>query len=458
MAAPLQPANISLPVSNKAVLLTDIQMLEPHCYPDFVQNYGPQSYSVILDLLGKKEMVKGKTFFHFESRGKLHSSILVQTAVVAPAAGADVTVTLTAGSHFNSGTQSPIRQGESVRITSSGIEGKIVSVNKTTPSAHTATIRPNKTTAAFVSAGSANLLAGEMLQLMGVTEAGERSTAPDPLIPLNRKITNTTTEIRDCWRETDWSLIEEIQFSYGEGKFFKYKGMKDTQQRFINNKSFKLMMGDVADNFGAIGGSVGTQGLIPRVRQDGQIQTYTPGSLSITDIHAISRLLDFYGGAQEYHWLQDSFQNQEFNDELFQQYNGGAIIWNSVGGNKDTAIGYGFSTVFIDGYTYHVRKEPWFNPETIFGQRPTAAVTPEFQSFGIFIPQKQFSDPERNVQVPANSIVYNAPLGGSEEMRVWQTGAFADANKTEVAEVAVHYLTYCGMRVFGANQYAILTH
>jgi hypothetical protein len=457
MAAPLMPSNVSLPVSSKAVLLTDVQLLAPHSYKDFVENYGPQSYTVIMDLLGKKESVQGQTFFHFENRGKLHSKITVQTAVTAPAAGADVTVVATAGDHTNSGAWSPLRVGEVLRITSSGVEGKIVSVNKGTPSAHSAVVRPLKSTAAFVSAGSANLLAGEMLQFMGVTEAGERSTAPDPLIPLPRKITNTTTEIREVWRETDRSMIEQLIYNIDGQPYYKYKGMGDAQRRMLNQKAFKLFMGDVADNLGALGGSVGTQGLIPRVRIDGQTQVYTPGSLGIPDIHAVSRQLDFNGGALEYHWLQDTYQNQEFNDELFQQYNGGAIIWNSVGGSADVAIGYGFASVAIDGYVHHVRKEIMFNPEAVYGAAPTAAVSPEFKNFGIFIPQKQSMDPERKVMVPAASIVYNT-VPGQSELKVWETGAYANVPNGEVAELAVHWEQYCGMRVFGANQYAILTH
>ncbi len=101
-----------------------------------------------------------------------------------------------------------------------------------------------------------------MLQFMGVTEAGERSTAPDPLIRLPRKISNTTTEIRDVWRETDRSLIEELMYNIDGQPYYKYKGMGDTQRRFMNNKALKLMFGDTADNLGALGGSVGTLGFV----------------------------------------------------------------------------------------------------------------------------------------------------------------------------------------------------
>lgn len=455
MAAPGLPAAISLPVASKALLLTDSQMLAPHCYKDFVQNYGQQSYITILEMLSRTEEVEGQTYFHYESLGKLHPKVSVQTAVVAPAAGADVTVVATAADHAASGTQSPWRVGEVVRVSSSGVEGKVVSVNKTTPNAHSAVIRPEKTTQAFISQGSANLLAGELLEFKGVTEAGERSTAPDPMIGRERKITNTTTEIRDVWRQTDRSMIEKLIFEYNGQAYYKYKGMDETVRRFNNNKAFKLFMGDTADNLGALGGSVGTVGIIPRVRLDGQTQTYTPGSLSIADMHAVTRTLTFNGGAQEYHWLSDIWQRQEFDDELFQTYNGGAIIWNSVGGDKDIAIGYGFSSINIDGFAFHMRTEPIFSPEAVYGAAATVAA-PEFRHFGLFVPQKQFNDPVRKVSgIPPLTIVTNK-VPGFNNIHNWETGAYANENKNEVAELAVHWLTYCGVRQFAANQMVIL--
>src|SRR6187402_568770 len=370
MAGPILPAAVSLPVFNRAQLLTDVQLLTPHFYKEFVQNYGPQSYVAILDMLGKTETIPGKEYFHWEAGSKLMPKVSVQTVVAAPAAGADITVVATAADHAQSGTQSPWRVGEVVRITSSGYEAKVVSTNKVTPNAHSAVLRPLKTTVALTSQGSPNLLAGEMLQFMGVTEAGERSTAPDPMISRERKITNTTTEIREVWRETDLAMIETVQFEYEGQNYYKYKGMDEANRRFQNNKALKIIMGDTANNLGALGGSVGTQGIVPRTRIDGGTVTYTPGSFDIPKLHEVTRYISFNGGAAEYHWLADLWQRQEISDELFQTYSGGAIIWNSVGGTKELAIGYGFASIEIDGVVFHLRTEPVWSPETVYGAAP----------------------------------------------------------------------------------------
>ena len=67
-----------------------------------------------MESMGNKTKVTNKEFYHWENRGKLHHSIQVVSATGFAGAGANGTVTLTSGSHLNSGTQSPVRVGEVV--------------------------------------------------------------------------------------------------------------------------------------------------------------------------------------------------------------------------------------------------------------------------------------------------------------------------------------------------------
>lgn len=435
-------------------LLTDLQILAPHVYPDLIKKYGAQNYTWVLEAIGLKEKVDGQTFFHFEDYGKLHASIKVKTQVTAPAAGASVTVTLDTTDYFNSGTQSPIRVGEVVRIDSSGFEGKITAIDTSTPNAHTATILPLKSSAAFVSAGSANLLAGEILLFRGITEAGENSSQYNSLTNLTQKYTNTTTEIREDWQITDRAMIEQVYFEIDGRPFYKYKGIDDATQRFMNNREFKLMTGDVANNLATAGGSLGTQGLIPAVQANGQITQYTAGQLTIAKIHEITRGLDFYGGAQEYHWLSDTYQYQELNDQLFQTYNGGGIVWEYAGGSEQVAVGYGFKSLAIDNYTIHFKKYTTFNSETVYGR--ASANGSEFRNYGLLIPMKQWSDPVNKNNIPTLRVVYNAPEGASE-VTVAETGLFARVPTNNNANLTVTMLAYCGLRVFAANQFMIIS-
>jgi hypothetical protein len=445
-----QPAGVA-GVAADATLLSDLSILAPHCYPDFIKKYGAENYTFILEAIGLKEKVNGQSYFHFEPFGKLHPSIKNNAAVTQAAEGDSVTLTLAAGDHWNSGTESAPRIGESVRIDSSGLEGKITAKNTGTASAHTITILPNRDDVAFASAGGTAIAAGEILQLIGDVEAGENSEGIDSFTNLTQKYENTTTEIRDDWTITDRAMIEQIFFKYDGRDYFKYKGIDESTQRFVNNREFKLMKGDIANNL--TNGSKGTKGLIPTVDADGQSVQYTAGQMTISKIHEITRGLDYYGGAQEYHWLQDVFQNQELMDQLFQQYSGGGIVWNFAGGSAEVAAAYGFQSIAIDGYVMHFKKYLPFNSEAVYGR---ASTNSQFRNYGLLIPMKQWTDPIRKVQIPTLRVVYNAPDNGPE-IKVTETGMYASRPTDNKAHLTVTQLAYCGMRVFAANQYMIVS-
>lgn len=448
------PAGVANPSPINRAFVSDLQMLVPHYYDQFVARYGNENYTWLLEAIGLKQRITGRDFFHFESYGKLHASIRVNAQVTPSGAGDAVTVTLSASDHYNSGTESPIRVNEVVRIDSSGIEGKITAVNKTTPNAHTATILPLKTTDTFASAGSSNLLAGEILLFRGDTEAGENSTQIDGITNLTEKFTNTTTEIRDDWSITDRALMEQIFVEFDGMPYYTYKGLHDMVQRFANTKEFKLMSGDVANNLASNGGSVGTQGLIPRVEDDGQSVQYTPGQLTIAKIQEITRGLDWYGGAQEYHWLCDNYQYDELMNQLFQTYNGGAIIWDFAGKSQEAAVAYGFSSLALgQGYNIHFKKYRPFNSEAVYGR---ASANSQFRNYGILIPMKQWDDPVQKTKIPTMRVMYQAAEGKPEIVSV-DTGMFARTPTNNNANLVITNLCYAGLEVFAANQFVIVS-
>jgi len=210
--------------STNRSLLNDLNIFDRSFEKNLVRKYGAENYALVQMALGNS-VVESKTdnqqFYHYEKRG-LHQAVKTSAAITGPVAGAEVTVTLAAESYTSSGTLSPIRVGEVVRVMTSGIEGQIVAVNKTTAGAHTATIRPLQLANAFVSAGSANLLAGEYLLLRGAVNVGEKSSKLDGMSPLLDKIYNTTTEHRDDFTITDRADIEKNEVDFGNGNFYYY--------------------------------------------------------------------------------------------------------------------------------------------------------------------------------------------------------------------------------------------
>lgn len=433
--------------------ISDLQLLVPHAYPEFIKRYGNQNYTWLLEAMGLKERIQGRNFFHFESAGKLHQAITVATSVTPAGAGSSVVVTLSAADHTDSGTESPARIGETVRVDSSGFEGKVIAINTATPNAHTMTVLPLKTTVTFTSSGSGQLLAGEVLTFMGDTEAGENSTQINGLSPLTDQFNNTTTEIRDDYEITDRAMMEEIYVEFQGQPYYTYLALDEMVRRFANNREFKLMRGDVANNLGSYGGSAGTQGLIPRIQTDGQNTQYTQGQLSIAAAQGIIRGFDFYGSAQEYHWLSDSYQYDELMNSLFQTYNGGAVVWDYAGKSEEAAVAYGFKTLSIGGYVLHFKKYLPFNSEAVWGK---ASANSQFRNFGILIPMKEWLDPVQHVNIPTMRIVYNA-VPGKPEILSAATGWLAPTPTNNNANLVISNLCYAGIEVFAANTFQIVS-
>lgn len=465
----LQPGVVSLADGVTRGLISDLQLLTPQYYKMYVQKYGSEMYDYFFQWLatyGGMEKVENRNFFWFESRGKNQIAVTNLVAVSAPAAGDTVTVNIPAGDLFN-GTSSPLRIGETVRVASSNIEGVILTV----PSIDQCTIRPKQSGQAFVSAGSADLLAGEILIFGGQTDVGEASGARNSQTHLDIRYDNDITEIREDHEATDLAEMTDVfynsgvtgQAPSGTGQagtsYFTYKALAKTNVRFINSIDAKLMRGDVVDNTGLLTTtSVGTQGFIPKVTADGETVNYTPGTLDIAKLHEITRIMDVNGCAKENIWLQDIFQRQDFSDGIFKEYPAGAWVWGQNEKSEEAAINYGVQSILIDGYLLKVKKySPW-NTEVQTGKTP---LDDYFRNYGVISPQGTTRDARDANKVYKNiQVMYQQPpRGGSvgNAIRVWAYGG-GSVNATDGTMTDnIAMITYRGLRVCAANQFVIVS-
>jgi hypothetical protein len=106
----LQPGNISIVGGVTRQLVSDLQLLTPQYYKEYVEKYGNEDFTWWLATYGGMEEVLNRDYFWFENRGKLMTGVQAATDATGATAGATLTVTLAAAYHYNSGTQAPIRQ------------------------------------------------------------------------------------------------------------------------------------------------------------------------------------------------------------------------------------------------------------------------------------------------------------------------------------------------------------
>jgi hypothetical protein len=432
--AVLQPGSVATSANRQFV--SDLSILKPQYFPQFIEKYGAQNYAQLLEALGMKATVPSKKFGHFESRGKLHDNVKVASLTGGASAGATATIEVDASSV--SGTTSPVRLGEVVENAKNGKQYKITSVTDY----NTFVVTPLDATETV----NATIAANDFLVFRGISEAGEASSKFDSLNGLIEEKTFYTTEIREDFSITDRAKIEELWFEVNGQPYYTYKGLDEAVRRFMNNKEFKLM-------FGKPYGAQGSTGLIPQVEAGGQVYSAwdSAQNFAIADFHALSRLADFNGGAQEYHFLMDAYMRSKVDDGLFSTYSAGAIQWASVGGSSEVAVKYGFDSIKVDGITYHMKKYLPFNAEAVYGVAPAAEY---YKNFGLLIPMKDGRDAQTGDRVPSLRIVYNEVEPG-KEIKVWETGALAKVPTSDKMELNVHHMSYCGIQLFGANQFLI---
>ena len=442
-----QPGNVQ-PTAGQVgrQFVSDLSILKPQYYDKFIEKYGSQNYTQLLEALGMKATVPSREFFHFESKGKLHSAVQLNGGSITDGAtGAAIDVEI-ASAYVDNG-KSPLRIGEVVENAATGFQYKITALGDTVAKC---TIKPLLATIDAYTDLGANSTA--FLLFRGVTEAGEASSKFNSLTGLTEKKTFYTTEIREDFSITDRAKIEELYFEVNGQAYYTYKGLDEAVRRFMNNKEFKLMFGSAATN---ITGTVGATGLIPQIKAGGQnYQWGGDSAFTIEDFHALARLADFNGGAQEYHFLMDSYLRTAVDDALFAKYQNGAIVWANAGGSQDVAVKYGFDSLKIDGTTFHLKKYLPFNAEAVYGVAPSTSL---YKNSGILIPMKEGRDAQTGDKLPSLRMVYNEVEPG-KEVKVWETGALAKTPTSDKMELNVHHMAYCGIQVFAANQYISVTY
>ena len=450
--------SVATPQSNRT-LLNNLNIFDRSFEKNLVRIYGAENYAMVQMALGNtvsEETSENRQFYHYQKRG-LHSALKVASNVTGQTAGTEFTVTVDAASIVNN--QMPARVGEVLRLMTSGIECQITAtINGAASGSSNSGLtyaqfkaKPVQAAGVVASAGQASTVsAGDYFLLRGAVNIGEQSTVLDSINPLLDKIINTTTEHRDDFTITDRADLEKNEVDFGNGNFYYYYlGMDDMNKRYMNNAFFKIMEGVAVDN---ISGTVGTTGVIPTVAANGSTIQYSAGSAGLADIHTLTRTLNFYGGAGEYHWLQDIYQRQEINDLLFGKYANGAINYGSVGESAEAAASYGFKSFHIDGFTFHFFLNNMFSPEAVYQIAPGSLV-PEKRNYGLLIPQKINSDAKNGKQFPSFQIIFQKVNG--QRILTTETGMLAPQNKTTTANKTISMLSYVAARTFAANQYCI---
>lgn len=459
----LQPGNISITGGANRALVSQLQLLTPQFYNKFVEKYGAENWTWWLATYGGMEEVKNRDYFWFENRGKLMQSIATADSATTTA-GSTITLTLAVAYHYNSGTQTPLRIGETLRHAPTNTEFELLTIPVTTAFAFQFTARPKIATTTLT------IATGDVFMCGGIMDVGEASTSSEASIYLTQKYSNTITEMRDTWEATDLAEMTEVFFNSGVSgdlpaganqagtSYFTYLGLVKANQRYVNNVELKLIRGNIVNNTGLLTDtSVGSLGIIPKVLADGETVTYSPPTLDIAKLHEITRIMDVNGCAKQNMWMMDIFQKQSFSDGIFAQFPAGAFVWGQGEKSEEASVAYGFKNIYIDNYLFQTSKYKNFNTEALTGVTPTVDY---FRNFGLIIPQGSTPDARDATKVYKNiTVMYQQPPKGGtigNGIRVWQHGGGSQNPTNGTMNDFVEMITYRGTRICAANQFIIV--
>lgn len=464
----LQPANIAISGGANRTLVSNLQLLTPQFYPQFVEKYGGENWSWWLATHGGMEEVKNRNYFWFESRGKLQIGIQLAADATGATAGATVACTLASGFHYNSGTQSPLRVGETVYIASTNVGAEILGPIVETANAFTFNLRPKQSTQSLASNGqAATLLATDVLIFGGRVDVGEASGTNVPQIYLTERYDNNITEIHDTWSATDLGEMTDVFITSGVSgspisgaaqagtSYFTYMGLTKASQRFVNNAERKRMFGDIVNNTGlGTTTSVGSEGFFPKIISDGETVGKTGGNIDIAYMHTLTRVMDVNGCTKQNLWFSDIFDNQAFSDGIFAQFPAGAFVWGQGEKSEEASVAYGFKLIDIDGYRFQKSKYRNLNTEAYTGLTP---VDDYFRNSSFICPLGETPDAKTPSRVYKNITVMmqQPPKGGSvgNGIRVWNWGGGSTNPSDGTLRDNIEMAMYTGMRVVAANQF-----
>ena len=448
------PGSFSTPRASYT-LLSDLSLLSNYhgMWEKFIEKY-PQvaSYNYLLQLgsQGAFKRINSDTrkYNHWEAKGKHLPRIAAAAGATGGGAGQAVTITLSTNSHEQSGTYSPVAPGMTYVNYRSGQYYQVTATNKTVAGAHTATIKPYKTTDTIVITTSDDLL------FYGYVHQEEGSVKKDPLLKMDERITGEAVIIRNDERYTDLNIMEKIEHP---DEYYKIRQERDIVSDIWGVAELQCMFGIAPNNLDTTYGMNATNslGVIPQVVARGQVlNTATAVNSAFWD--DLNRRIDAEGYSREFDYLLDTELEMKIDNYLATTYNNGAVLDAGEGASKGKmSVARNYKSYSIHNNKFNFTKYAYFNGQQVWG---AVASTGQYSNYGLLIPQGEFFDSVEQQMMPRLAIRYQSMgngVGGDNLFKKWETGALAPTPTSDEAVLGVHHIGYFGSQVFAANGYLI---
>jgi hypothetical protein len=445
-ATDLSPKTLDASPSNYTSLGSLIDPTKPDVRDLYIQTFGDQGITGLLDVTGAKRSAGTADEVHWYEEGRMNRKLNIATssgtATIQDAYGY-VAASMTADQVVQTNDVLIAANGERLIVTGS-ITGDTFAVKQMTNAAAT------DATQDVVILGNA------------YAQGTSQPTKPFQMELVLRKnpyiITKETFHVNG-------SQATNIGWLNVNGQNMWYlKGEMDARKKFMNSREAMLVFGQTASSAGAptAGGvTVGTttvtgsEGYFQAVENRG-IVSATAGDQnfdSMDDLDSILILLDKEGAPAEYAMYVDRGTSLAVDDLLAsgiatQVTAGLAGQFGAFNNDSDMAINLGFKSFTRGGYTFHKHDWKLLNSDYAAGHT-------SYQ--GALIPLGTVVDPKNGGSNPSLEMNYKAAGNYSREMEHWVEGGGVLGYATNGDDLAkFHYRSECNLCVRAANQHVVL--
>lgn len=430
---------------------------QPNVLDELYKKYPGENLIRDLIFLGKT-MPVDQTSWYANEEDFLMQNVGILANVADPGAGNPLTFTLQVADHLSSGTLSYPRvnlTGE----TKSKVPFFVSAVDKTTPNAHTVTLRPlvsTQTLGAFTAADKVTFFGNAF---------AEGTKGMTPLTPDTIKWKFNTQIIKD---NVEWTGSEETNRTWFEvmgrdgkkGRNWTYKGEADAFDRFMIEVQLTLLLQqtpnvDFTKQYTDVDGSPTrvinfTKGLYPTLRERGN--TFVSASMSLVYFDTIIKTLDKNFAAKSNCMYNGIDLNTTIDNFVTAQMKNDLINYSAVGG-KDRAAKFGFNAIEKSGYSFMYKTVQTFNHPKLMGSPGYS-----YANSGVILPmddQAYTDDKGQKMKTPAICVRYKE-LDGKNRMFKQSTQTFETGTTGSQDIVKIDYLTEQGLQVLGANRMAVI--
>ena len=433
------PNGYSTPqITRGSTLISELNIINVTNHLEFFQKFGWNPYMLLVQLGGGKLRIKSKEtdnkqFYHYEDFGRALGYVTAAANFASSGVNTTATVTFTTASYSANGTRLLLAPNLVIYNAQTGVEGYVVSINTTTPYSFSAVIAP---TVAGTDIGG---LAGQELQSRGYKYLGEASTPTTPQARNIAKYINYCTQHRIDDVITDLALMEQTDLIFNGQKYYMAKMKRDDRDRWIQEAEMLLLDSNLATNMTADSGTLGLKQWI----QNYGITILYPSFNVQSTFFDIERKLSAQGAPMSMDWLQDTYQNGDFNLSLGNEFINGGIVYNM----DDLRRGFKkFTPMFRE---FSVTKYVPISDETMYGATAAGNLN---QNSGYILPtgKRDLSGDMAKNDMP--QIIKRYQLIEGQMVYAWEFGALSANGKTGTMQKNTAQIEYPGLTFQGANQ------